>query len=238
MSRRAGRLGALVGIAVAASWLVGGTSAQAVKVDMGSDAYGTTILEIYDGNPGERNDITLQPVGSVPGANANDPAFPNEPLGVVVTDTATPIAGVSGRCVQLSPNSARCIEPNGIDTVDATFNPNDGRGGGDSFTVDPGSDGSAAPMFYFLQTSEANDTVTIPVSRGARIGTLGGNDTITVGDPTGTRGMVINGGAGNDHIRLTTADWGDVYCGDGIDDLQVVGDIQRFYITGCEKVTP
>src|SRR4051795_6174453 len=137
MGRRVGHFSAVVVIAVVAARLVGATSAQAVKVDMGGDAYGTTILEICCGEPGERNDITVQPFGSVPADNASDPAFPNEPLGVVVTDTRTPFAEVTGRCVQLSPNSVRCIELNGIDTVEATFNPNDGHGPGDSFTVDP-----------------------------------------------------------------------------------------------------
>jgi hypothetical protein len=91
-------------------------------------------------------------------------------------------------------------------------------------------------MFYQLQTSEAGDTVTIPVSRGVRVGTLGGNDTITAGDSTTVRGTIINSGAGDDHIRLTTADWGSLDCGDGIDDAQVVA--PRFSLTGCETVTP
>jgi len=240
MSRGTGRrrCGAVAGIAVAAAWVAAATSAQAVSVDLSKDAYGTTILEICCWNSGERNDITLQPVGSVPGKNANDSAFPNEPLSVLVTDTATPLSGATGRCVQISANSARCIEPDGIDTVDASLGPGTGRGTGDSFTVDPGSDGSAAPMYYFLQTSEANDTVSIPVSRGMEIATLGGNDTITAADPSGVRLIRIWAGAGNDRVRLTTTAAGTLDCGDGIDDAQIVGAIQRLSITGCEKVTP
>ena len=72
---------------------------------------------------------------------------------------------------------------NGIHTVDASL----GSGGGDSFTLDPGPSGSATPMEYVLQTSDSNDRVSIPVSRGTEIWTLGGNDTLAVNDPAWTR---------------------------------------------------
>jgi hypothetical protein len=152
---------------------------------------------------------------------------------VLVTDRTTPLSGATGHCVQISAHSARCIDLSGIDTVDANFSMD---APGSSFTLVPGSDASAAPMFYMLQTSNGDDTVSIPVSRGGDFGTLGGNDTLTIGDPTGVRGMQINAGAGDDHVRLTTADWGTLDCGDGIDDAQVVA--PRAGVTGCETVTP
>jgi hypothetical protein len=235
MSKRQGRRwrSGLLAVGVVTAGLASATTAQAVTVSATVGPSGnSSVVDLTGSAPGERNDITVTPSGAVPDQDAIDPAFPLAPTSVLVTDAATPLGDVSGGCVRVTPNSASCTALNGIDMVNASL----GSGGGDSFKLDPGPTGLATPMDYYLQTSEGDDNVSIPVSRGMTIWSLGGNDTITANDPSSVRNILIRAGAGDDRIQLTTAAVATVDCGDGSDIAQIVG--TRASTIDCEAVTP
>jgi hypothetical protein len=223
----------MVAVGVVTAGLASATGAQAVSVAAGvGPSGGSSVVDITGAQAGERNDITVTPSGAVQDQDAIDPVFRLTPTSVLVTDAATPLGDVSGGCVRVTANSARCTALNGVDTVNATL----GSGGGDGFTLDPGPTGLATPMDYFLQTGDGDDHVSIPVSRGLAISSLGGSDTITAGDPSTVRNVLIRAGAGDDHVRLATAAAATVDCGDGSDSALVVG--PRASTLGCEAASP
>jgi hypothetical protein len=235
MSRGKGRRwrSAVITMGVVTAGLASATSAQAVNVSAVVGPSGNSSTLYIGGAPtGERNDITVTPSGAVPDQDAVDPTVALAPTSVLVTDAAAPLADVSVGCVRVTANSARCTALNGIDTVDATL----GSGAGDGFTLDPGPTGLATPMDYYLQTSDGDDHVSIPVSRGLSISALDGNDTITAADPSTVRNVAISAGAGDDRIQLATNAVATVDCGDGSDSALAVGG--RVWTVDCEAVTP
>jgi hypothetical protein len=226
---------ALLAAGVAAGLLASATTAQAVNVDGSADAYGTRMIWISTPAVGEHNEITVKAYGSVQNKDgAWDPAFPNAPLSLVVTDSATPLGDATNGCIKLSAHTARCTALDGYDWVEAALS--DDSGAVKDFTFDPGRQGATTPMWFEVTTGLGDDHVSIPVSRGLSIYTQDGNDTITANDiSTQTQGAV-NSGTGDDQVQLTASGSARVDCGDGVDTASVFA--PTVTTMNCETVTP
>ena len=233
MSKGIRRRGALMSMAVVGAALIGAPGAQAVDVG-GADTNGVRTVFITEPQDAQ-NDLTVTPVGAVPDTDGvTDPAFPTAPLGVLVSDSTTPLGDVSGDCVKVNANTARCTALDGYDLVSVAL------GGSstipDSLTLNPGPSGAATPMDWEVSTGEGADRLTIPAAKQLNIWTNGGNDTITAASLTTVGINNVHSGAGDDQVQLASAAPAYVYCGDGADTAQLVGPSMNPQ-PDCENVT-
>lgn len=167
---------------------------------------------------------------SLAGATTNTDYGPARvlPTSITVTDAAGPLEGVSSDCVLLAANSARCTAADGFDLVDAN--------GPSAVDVSPASTGTLTPIDYEVITTDGSDTVSIPASSSATVETLGGNDTITVGNTQPQSGYTeIDAGPGDDQVTAYGLTGG-VDCGDGTDSATALF-VTPVGVRNCETET-